>query len=269
MPHLFYINYYGIAESLQEPLLLSPINFGDHENDIKRKLDFVSRFIETYTVKRSFNYRKFSQASIKYSMYNLIKESRSLNLTDLGLIFQRELNEMEETWDGVLDFSMHQMNRGFVKHLLSRISSYVDNLIGKSTSYYTYADPAEGKPFEIEHIWVNRFEDYRDEFEQENEFNIWRNSIGALLLLPQGTNQSFNDDSYKAKLRHYFRENTWTQTLHPDFYDRNPNFLNNPKVRSLAFKPHPKFKCADLEDRQALVKRICEQLWSTDYFINQ
>ncbi len=58
LPHLHYVNYWGIADSLQDPLLLSSINFEDEADTIKRKLDFTARFIETFTVRRSVNYKK-------------------------------------------------------------------------------------------------------------------------------------------------------------------------------------------------------------------
>jgi len=34
----------------------------------------------------------------------------------------------------------------------------------------------------------------------------------------------------------------------------------------LDFKPHLEFKKKDIEERTELVKKICKQLWSTDYF---
>src|SRR5699024_8224076 len=67
--HLNYVNYWGIAESLQDPLLLSSIKPENNDALIKRKLDFVARFIETFTVRRAVNYRKFGQTSIKYTMF--------------------------------------------------------------------------------------------------------------------------------------------------------------------------------------------------------
>jgi uncharacterized protein with ParB-like and HNH nuclease domain len=265
MPHLHYIYFWGIAESLQDPLLLAAIKFEDDEETIKRKLDFAARFIETFTVRRAVNYRKFGQTTIKYTMFNLIKSIRDNDLKQLGENLTKQINNIEEEWDGVEEFGLHGQNRKFVKHLLSRISGYVDNLVGKDTNYVTYQHP-NGKQFEIEHIWGNKFEDHKDEIEQESEFHEWRDSVSALLLLPNGTNQSFNSDKYKDKLEHYIKENTYAQTLHPAYYEKNPNFLKNPSIIALKFKAHPEFKTADIEDRQELVQRICEQLWSTSYF---
>ena len=138
-------------------------------------------------------------------------------------------------------------------------------MVGKSTNYETYHHP-NGKQFEIEHIWADNFEDHKEEFEQKNEFQEWRNSIGALILLPQGTNQSFNSDKYEDKIKRYIRENTYAQTLHPEYYAKNPNFLKSDIIKQLSFKPHPQFKKDDIEDRLELVQRICEKIWSINYF---
>jgi uncharacterized protein with ParB-like and HNH nuclease domain len=265
MPHLNYIHNWGIAESLQEPLLLSSINFGDEEEVIKKKLDTVARYVETFTVRRSVNFKKFGQTAIKYTFFNIIKLIRNNNLGALGVNLASETGNITESWKGVWNFGLHGMNRNFVKHLLSRISSYIDNVVGKDTTYANYHHP-NGKQYEIEHLWSNKFDEHRDEFQQETEFQDWRNSIGALILLPQGTNQSFNSDIYEDKLEHYLKENSYAQTLHPTFYNKNPNFLKSEVVQKLAFKPHPHFKKDDIGERQRLVERICEQLWSVDYF---
>lgn len=264
-PHLHYIKHWGIAESLQYPLLLSSINFEDDETVIYSKIDFVARFIETFTVRRAVNSRKFGQTTIKYTMFNIIKRIRSKKLAELGKILIDEIDGIEQKWEGVWNLVWNGSNRKFIKHLLSRISSHVDNLIGKDTSYVTYHHP-KGRQFEIEHIWANKFEENQEEFEQEGDFQAWRNSIGALILLPNGTNQSFGSDKYVDKLEHYIKENTYAQTLHPNYYEKNPNFLNTEKVKELRFEAHLEFKKEDIGKRINLVQRICEQIWTTVYY---
>jgi uncharacterized protein with ParB-like and HNH nuclease domain len=265
MPHANYINHWGIAESLQDPLLLASINSDDDEKTICRKIDFVSRYIETFAVRRAINYRKFAQASIRYTMFNIIKLIRNKDLSSLATSLAQEVNSISENWDGMMDFGLHGQNRKFVKHVLSRISSYIDNVIGKTTTYETYHHP-QGTQFEIEHIWANKFSEHKHEFVQENEFQKWRNLFGALILLPQGTNQSYSSDKYAYKLKHYLKENTYAQTLHPDYYIKNPNFLSSDIIKSLNFKPHSSFEKADIVERQKLAQNICEVMWSNDYF---
>lgn len=265
MPHTNYINHWGIAESLQNPLLLATINFGDETNIIEEKIDFVSRYIETFAVRRSINYRKFGASSIKYTMFNVIKLIRDNDLATLSTNLTNEVEKIPENWTGVSDFGLHGQNGKFVKHLLSRISSHLDNLIGKDTTYATYYHP-NGKQFEIEHIWANKFDEHRDEFEQLNDFQRWRNLIGALILLPQGTNQSFSSDKYEDKVEHYLKENTFAQTLHPNYYTKNPNFLKSEVIQKLNFKAHKSFKKNDISERLNLIQRICENIWSVNYF---
>ena len=268
MPHTSFIAHWGFAESLQNALLLASIKFEDDETTIEQKVDFVSRYIETFTVRRAVNYKKFGASSIKYTMFNMIKLIRDNDTLTLGTNLSNEIDRIPETWEGITDFSLHQMNGKFVKHLLSRICSHLDKLVGKDTSYATYHHP-NGKQFEIEHIWANKFEQHRDEFEQLNDFQRWRNNIGALILLPHGTNQSFSSDKYEDKIEHYLKENTYAQTLHPMYYSRNPNFLKSPEIQVLEFKAHTEFKKNDITERQQLIKRICENIWSVDYFIKQ
>lgn len=264
-PHMHYIGYWGIADSLQDALLLAPMMRNDSMSVIQQKMDLVARYIETYTVRRSVNYRKFSQTSIKYTMFNIVKLIRNNPLELLCQNLKSDLESMAEGWDEIIHFRLHGQNGKFVKHLLSRISAYLDGLIGKDSTYVSYHHPS-GKPFEIEHIWANKFEEHRDEFDQESDFQVYRNSIGALLLLPQGTNQSFSSDQYEDKLEHYIKENTYVQTLHPQYYAKNPNFLKAEAIKALQFKPHPQFKSKDIEEREELVKRICEQIWSLEAF---
>jgi uncharacterized protein with ParB-like and HNH nuclease domain len=263
MPHLHYINYWGIAESLQDPLLLASVNPKDNDEDIETKLDLVARFIETFTVRRSINYKKFGQTAIKYTMFNIIKAIRNNSAAKLVKNLTKETEAIPQKWGAIRDFRLHGMNRKFVKHLLCRITSHLDNLVGKDINYASYHHP-KGKGFEIEHIWADKYNEHKDEFDQILEFQAWRNSIGALILLPQGTNQSFNASKYDSKLKHYIKENTYAQTLNPDYYKKNPNFLKPAEIKSLKFKAHPEFKKSDVSERLKLVQRICEQIWTTD-----
>jgi uncharacterized protein with ParB-like and HNH nuclease domain len=263
--HLHYIKHWGIAESLQDPLLLSVINFGDSAEITDKKSDLVARYIETFTTLRSVNFRKFGQTSIKYTMFNVMKAIRDSDLESLGSKLTQEIDSIGLSWSAVQEFGLHGQNAKFVKHLLSRITSHLDNMLGKQTNYADYKEP-NGRQFEIEHVWGNKFEQHMDEFEQEGDFQQWRNSIGALILLPNGTNQSFSSDQYAEKLEHYIKENTYAQTLHPMYYEKNPNFLRPNEINELGFKPHLNFKKQDIQERCEIVQRLCQQIWSSRHF---
>ena len=93
-----------------------------------------------------------------------------------------------------------------------------------NTTFETYYHSPNGKPFQIEHIWADKFDEHRDEFEQKTDFDEYRNRIGDLVLLPQGTNQSFKARPYCEKLKHYVKENLLVRSLCPLSYESGPNF---------------------------------------------
>jgi hypothetical protein len=175
---------------------------------------------------------------------------------------QSKLNEMEESWDGLAQFRLHGQNRRFVKFLLSRITGFIEQRSGSSTSFSTYFISPGKKPYEVEHIWADRFDEHRDEFEQQHEFHHYRSQIGDLVLLPQGTNQSYGTMTYADKIKHYLKENLLVKSLHPKAYENNPNFLGMAKALGVPFKAHESFTKTDIDERQALVQSICEAIWS-------
>lgn len=258
--HIYYIDDWGIATSLSYPLLLAPLNIDDTDEIIKMKMNLVAKYIETFVVRRSINYKKFASSSIRYTMYTLVKEIRGKTIDELRSILTSKLESMPETWDKMNKFGMHGQNKRFVKFLLSRISSHIDKYAGINTNYDSYFRP-EGKQFEIEHIWANKYERHKNEFDQKADFEVFRNRIGDLVLLPRGTNQSYGDKEYKDKHKHYVKENLLVQSLTPLAYENNPNFLNMIKNTELPFKAHEEFNKADIEDRQKLYQLICEHIW--------
>ncbi len=258
--HIYYIDDWGIATSLSYPLLLSPLNIDDTDEIIKMKMNLVAKYIEAFVVRRSINYKKFASSSIRYTMYTLVKEIRGKTIDELRSILTSKLESMPETWDKMNKFGMHGQNKRFVKFLLSRMSSYIDKHAGINTNYDSYFRP-EGKQFEIEHIWANKYERHKNEFDQKADFEVFRNRIGDLVLLPRGTNQSYGDKEYKDKHKHYVKENLLVQSLTPLAYENNPNFLNMIRNTELPFKAHEEFNKADIEDRQKLYQLICEHIW--------
>lgn len=263
--HVFYASRWGIAASLSLPLMLAPLKSTDSPEVMRQKIDEVARYIEAFAVRRSINFRNFGSSSIRYTMYTLVKEIRGKNLVDLRAVLKVRLDTMEEKWSGLSEFGMHGMNRRFVKFLLSRITGFLEQKTGIKTNFSTYyVDHPGAKPYEVEHIWADKFEEHKDEFDQLHEFENYRNRIGDLLLLPSGTNQSYGDMPYPEKVEHYVKENLLAKSLHPKAYENNPNFLRMAQDLGLKFKPHPAYAKADIDERQALLQVICEAIWGTE-----
>jgi hypothetical protein len=267
LEHVFYISKWGIAPSLSFPLMLAPLKSTDSTDMTRQKINEVARYIEAFAVRRSINFKKFGASSIRYTMYTLVKELRGKELNSLRTLLRSKLNDMEEKWDGMAEFRLHGMNRQFVKFLLSRITGFIERESGEPTNFSTYFVSPGTKPYEVEHIWADKFAEHRDEFEQKHEFDTYRNRIGDLVLLREGTNQSYGPmpytgkDGKDGKLDHYLKENLLVKSLHPKAYKNNPNFLAMAEKLRIQFKPHKSFAKADIDERQALVQSICEAIW--------
>ncbi len=246
--------------------MLAPLTPLDSPETVDIKIDLVARYIETFVVRRSINFRKFSASSIRYTMYSLVKEIRGKDVATLHRLLSTKVDELNDSWEGMKSFQMHGQNKRFVKYLLSRMTAYIEQGAGMTTTFRTYYESPGGKPFEIEHIWANNFDDHTDEFKEKSDFFAWRNSIGALVLLPRGTNQSYNDMPYAKKIEHYQRENLLVSSLCPLIYQKNPNFVNWAKSHDLIFIPHPEFKKNDISLRKALYQKICEDIWAFPAF---
>ena len=264
LEHVYYIDCWGIADSLSYPLMLAPLCVDDAPEVVAQKVNSVAKYIEIFSVRRSVNFKNFGASSIRYTMYSLVKEIRRKSLPDLKRILAKKIDEMDQSWKGVESFYWHGMNRHFIKFLLCRISGYVDQESGLSSSFITYFLNPGGKPYEIEHIWADKFEEHQDEFVQRHEFEEFRDRLGDLVLLPRGTNQSYNDQPYAKKMPHYLKENLLVKSLCALTYQKNPNFTQMAKKLNLPFRPHEEFKKADIEARQKLYRKICEQIWSFD-----
>lgn len=260
--NVFYHCNWSIADSLGFPLMLAPLKSTDSADVTRLKINEVARFMETFAVRRSINFRKFGASSIRYTMYSLVKELRGKDLESLRSVLRNKLAEMPETWDGVDEFRLHGMNRYFVKFLLARITGFIEQQSGASANFSTYFVSAGAKPFEVEHIWADKFDEHRDEFEQKHEFDTYRNRIGDLVLLPQGTNQSYGAMPYAEKVQHYLKENLVVKSLHQKTYENNPNFTGMAQRLRIPFRHHESFGKADIDERQKLIRRICEVIWN-------
>lgn len=194
-------------------------------------------------------------------MYSLVKEIRGLDLPALATLLTQKLTDMKESFAGMDKFRLHGQNKRFVKFLLARITAWCEQQSGMSTNFVTYYQPASGKPFEVEHIWADKFSRHKDEFEQEHEFQNYRNRLGDLVLLPRGTNQSYGDLPYEEKQPHYVKENLLVKSLTALAYENNPNFLAFMRQYNLPFAAHSEFKKLDIEARQSLYQAICECIW--------
>ena len=248
--------------TLQYPVLLAPLKHNDELETINKKIRIVGRYLDIMIARRFVNFRILSYSGLVYTMFNLIKEIRQKEPEELVKILSARLDNMEETFAGVEHLYIHQQNRRHIHYLLARMTYHIEEKSGINSNFIKYIAKNVKKPYEIEHLWADKYERHSDEFEDSNEFAQRRNFFGGLILLPRGFNQSLNDDSYINKVEHYIRDNLLAQSLHPKCYERNPSFLRYIGENRLPFEPYSDFKKDDLTKRQNLYWMLCEEIWN-------
>lgn len=262
LEHVYYHQFWRIAPSLYYPLYLAPLTLNDDEETCNKKIDLVAHFLDNFTVRRSSNYRLFSASSLRYTMCNLARIIRGKDIDDLRATLIQETEIIDDFDVSLPNFRLHGMNRPFIKYFLARITAYIEDGSGMGNHFVDYMLNPGRKPFEVEHVWSDHFEWHTDEFQQTEEFNQYRNSIGDLILLPNGVNQSYNDLPVDQKLPHYIKENLMAQSFCGATYEKNPGFISFYKANDLPFRPFPEFKKADIQERCKLYAAIASLVWN-------
>jgi len=259
---VFYNNYHTFP--YQKLLILSAISLEDSDDVALKKMQLVSRYIEMFIVRRSVNQRTLGSSAIQYTMFLLVRELRDKPLDEIAQILRTKIEEMEESFDGVPGLHLHQQNKRFIRFLLSRITQHVESKSGIESSVEAYMDNKIKKPFEIEHILGDAYDQFGEGYEDEADFQSYRNSIGALVLLPRGFNQAFSNRPYEEKLQHYPSQNLWAWSLHSLCYELNPSFKHYISESGLPFSHHDQFGKEEITARCQLLKDICEEIWHVD-----
>ncbi|MDD5689760.1 MAG: DUF262 domain-containing HNH endonuclease family protein [Caldisericia bacterium] len=257
---IFYNAY--LSFTLQYPVLLAPINIDDDPNIIIKKYQIIGTYLDILIVRRIWNFRSIVYSTMQYFTFNVIKDIRGKNIHDLSEILLDKLKKDEDTFLKNKNFSLHKMNKFYIRYILARMTEYIEIESGMASKFLEYIAPGSNR-YEIEHIWSNNaFNELKDDFAHISEFEEYRNRIGGLILLPKNFNASYSDLPYSKKLPHYFGQNLLAKSLHENCYIKNPGFLNFVNRTNLPFKNHFEFKKKDLEERQELYCKLAELIWS-------
>ena len=259
--------------TLQPQMLLAPICYGDKPEVITEKINLTARFIDLLIIYRVLNKKSLAFNTIKDSIFNITKNIRRLTVKDLKTRLKDELQKycdnmkLPDFAAALPDFGLNQLNKRYVKNILARVTSFIEaKSLVSSTKYKDYMKADPKNPYEIEHILCNHFERFKGEFSDEKDFDDWRNSIGALLLLPKKINASLNDANYPDKLPFYYAENIYAASLNEQAYQHNPAFKKFIAINNLSFKPFKKFGKAEIEQRVQLVMELANLIWNTEEF---
>lgn len=251
--------------TLQYPVLLAPLVRTDSEEGSLLKLRIVASFLDILIARRIWNGKSTDYSTMQYNMFQLvILKIRGKSSSELARILTERLEAEEETFTSNERFSLHGQNRRKIHLLLARMIEFVETHSDRQSRYAEYIQRRGKNGYEIEHIWANKPERHRDEFDHPTDFSEYRNRIGGLLLLPKSFNASYGDRPYSDKYEHYYSQNLLAQSLHEKAYERDPRFRRFIDKTGLPFQPHPKFRKSDLDARQDLYRKLAEQIWSPE-----
>jgi uncharacterized protein with ParB-like and HNH nuclease domain len=250
--------------TLQTQVLLAPLSPDDPEETTRRKVALVADFLDIWLARRGWNFRTTSYSSVKYTVFILTKELRGRNLVQLSEFLKDQLDEQPERFATQPRFRLHQQNYRQVRHVLARVTHWVDSKCGLNSHFEDLISQGRGRPFEIEHIWANHYEEFAAHFKHPSDFEEARNRLGGLLLLQRGLNQSLGDAGYEAKRDAYLghSQNLLARSLHPQAYQNNPAFKKLIADTGLAFHEYNCFGPEEQAERQELYLRIAEWVWN-------
>lgn len=251
--------------TFQKQVIMAAINLKDNNATVNRKIKLVSWFLDYYISLRVFNFKTLTYSSVRNYIFNLTKNIRSLNVDDLKKTLLAEINSYEFNLDGIDRFYLNQFTKRYMRHILARITYYIEISSNKNSDFVDYINRNQKNPYDIEHILCDDYDRFKKEFNyNEEDFNKYRNYIGGLLLLPEDKNKSLQDKSYAKKLKVYFGENLLARSLHKECYLNNPRFLRFKKDNDLDFIPYDTFLKTEIDERQALYKQISSLIWNKD-----
>ncbi len=248
----------------QTQVLLSALSPDDSPDVIKAKLAVVSDYLDIWFTRRVWGSRSTAQRTVRYGLFNLSKALRDKSVPELATHLRGLLDEEQDTFAKHPDLRAHTQNFYQVRHILARLSRWVDEQCGVASHYEDYTAGGKGKPFEVEHIWPDMHDRFREWFPHPSDFERARNRIGGLVLLQQGHNQSLGALPYEKKRDAYVAhgQSLLTRSLHPLAYQNNPAFNAFIERTGLEFRPVDQFDPAAQQERQELYLRIAEWVWN-------
>jgi len=250
--------------TLQTQLLLAAVEPGETGDIVRRKLALVADFLDIWLARRVWNFRTIAYSSVKYTLFTLTREVRGRSLAELSSYLRGQLDEQTERFARNPDLRLHQQNYRQVRHILARLTYWLDTECGLAAHFDDLVSQGRARPFEIEHIWANHYDRFSELYAHPAEFDQERNRLGGLLLLQRGLNQSLGDATYEAKRDAYVAQgqNLLARSLHPLAYDHNPALAQLVQRTGLPFRAYEEFGPDEQRERQRLYIRIAEWVWN-------
>lgn len=254
----------------QNTVLLASLIETDDDETVRKKMVVTATYLDIFIMRRVVNYIRVGYSSMSYAMWMLCREIRRKTLPELIEILKTRLDQDDVSFEGSLSknrtgldgLSLNQFSRRYIYHLLARVTEYTEQGAGRTESFDKLVNREAKNPFDVEHIWANNFEAVKSHFNNEQEFNDWRNHVASLLLLPADVNRSLQDKPYEDKREPYSKQNFYAASLDDRAYANQPKFQQFIAATDLPFKSLAHFTKTEQIERRNLLKSMVDQVWS-------
>ena len=264
--------------------ILSACNIKDTEE--QKKIETIAKEIDRLYILLNLNgvYNSNYFAELQYNLNEELKGKSPEVYRDIfnSLLTEeikkrksiQELKSLLE-YDSFFTRGYDTMTVSNLRYLFARVEKYIcekgdiktiDKKVIKDISTKT----GEKTGYHIEHI-LSRNEENESYFSSEEEFDSYRNKLGALLLLKGRDNISSGNESYsEGKVHTYTNPNAleWAGTLVSSFYHSNPNFEKFNKQFQIEtgvdFHYIENFNKDALEYRSKLLYAIIKKIWEVN-----
>jgi uncharacterized protein with ParB-like and HNH nuclease domain len=244
--------------TLQLTLAMSVSEVDDEDEVFRQKVELVTKFVDLMVARRMANFKRRGYSMMYRPMFALAKSLRGKSLEEIRKILSDRAHNLDESFVALERFSLTNMNKPDVYYLLARMTAWLEE--DKTGRYFKGGSVSE--PFEVEHVWANKYERHVDEFPSESDFLQFRNRFGALLLLPKSFNASFGALPYAEKVTHYRGQNQLAQSLALGVGPHNPNLRRKSEQLRTPIEAHrDSFNKQDVDERQKLYQEMCEVIW--------
>lgn len=255
-------------------LMLAAVDVDDPPAVAELKIRVVARYLDIFINRRVWASKNLSKPALKATF---VAFARSIRVMDLETLTSRLYAELTKPNHDNFSGSppvLSGATRRKIHRLLARLATYVEVNAGSGQNPYPDLVVVSGRSrFDIEHIWPNKWEEYKSFFSDEAEFEDYRNRLGSLALIPHTFNNSYSDMKTSEKIPLYSRNdhNLLVASLSSSTYERNPKFKNWLETTGFKFEPYDKegvyFSKQSSDARIDLYRELARAIWSPEQLI--
>jgi hypothetical protein len=268
-PYLFYNSINN--QDRQVLLILSACTANDEQE--KDKIQLISRLFDQHfsilQLTNSYDSNNFTE-----SLVALNQKLRNKSYEEIDSLYQQQMIEdiskakavevrSPYDWNFFKDASKLNLGDKFVRYFFARVEHFISSQINMPTAdFYNLArntGPVHG--YHIEHIVANNDENMKLFGNDDEQFRLERNRLGALLLLRGPDNQASNNEPYQQKVKTYAGSLLWNQTLHPDFYHKKLAVLSFDTKFGLGLKTYETYDGVAINERQQTLFKLVQLIW--------